>query len=447
LKTSSAFMNQQNRFRLALQAGLGGHLPAVLVLLFTSILIVLREPRYFFQPRFWAEEGARHFAFSYHHGWLAALFQPQVGYLNFWPNLATRLAVLAPLERAPLVTTLLALLVQVLIIALILWSRSSLWNRWDRKLLGVAVVLFSPLSAEVWLNTINSYTFFAAITFFILLEETPRRAPRFWLYNILLVLGGLSGTLSSFLLPLFIFRAFIEKDKQRWLQVLLLGICALIHVVLIISVQTEANFGERFHLIGLTTLGITIWTQSIAFFAFGPEQAYEWARIFFSMTTNDLAGFQMWGRMLLVAQIILFILLSANLSWMNRLLFLGGYAILLVLPMMFSIISDKYTLIDTGLHQRIFFAPNILLGWMLVQGICFSVEKHRLTVFRNLVSLLCVLLVSASLLWGIKSYQEPWFVTVYWPDWTTEVQTWKQNPEHKLQIQPEGWEIELQAPP
>lgn len=412
----------------------------------TTILIVLREPRYFYQPRFWAEEGSLHFAYSYSHNWWAALFQPQVGYLNFWPNLATLLAVLPPLEFAPYVTTFMALLIQLVPVVFILSSKSPIWSSWIRKLVALAIFLFSALTGEVWLNTINSYSFMAIVTFLILLEETPADRIRRWIYRFLLVVGGLTGTVSCFLIPLFGLRALVEKEKERWFQVLFLSACTLVQIILIFRYRSNESFGDRFHLIGLTTLGVTIWTQSLALFAFGFQQADEWARVLFSMASQDLGSFQMWGRILLLSAGILFLLFSSNLSILQRVLFIGGYVILLVLPMMFSVIKDKYALIDTGLHQRIFLAPNILLGWMLLFGIRFRNEKGWRVPLANLISLLCALMVAASLFWGMQSYREPWFVAEYWPDWKAETEIWEADPTYALKIQPEGWVINLSQP-
>jgi hypothetical protein len=404
---------------------------------------VLRDTRFFTQPRFWAEEGMLHFAFSFSHPWYQALFAPQVGYLNFWPNLATWLATLVPLEFAPLVTTLLAMLVQLIPVGLILWSRSSFWAGWPFKLAFVAVLLFTPLSSEVWLNTINSYNYLLIATLIILFEEPAQHSPRRWGTRGLLVIAGLSGTVSCFLIPIFIFRALLEKQRERWVQIIILSVCALIQIALILSYRSNADLSQRFHLIGLTTLGVVLWTQGLSLFATGFHQTRDWARMLFSMTTQDLAGFQLWGRLLLFAGMALILFLSANLSKKLRFLFLGSYAILLILMMMFSVISDKYTLLDTGLHQRIFFAPNVLLGWMMIMGIRFTREKGWLAFSGNLASAGCAFLVCASLIWGLINYHDPWFFNLNWPAWPAEVQAWRADPHYALRIQPDGWVVIL----
>jgi hypothetical protein len=413
-----------------------------LMVIFALLITYFRYPRYFLQPRFWAEEGSRHFAFSYSHNWLIALFHPQIGYLNFWPNLATLLAAILPLESAPLVTTLMAMLVQLIPIVLILWSESTFWKGWLRKLVGILVFIFVPLSQEVWLNTINSYNYFAIITFLILLEDPPASPTRRWIYRTLLILAGLTGTLSCFLLPLFVIQWFKEKNKERLLQIFLLLICAAIQVYLIFSYSGKGDLSQRFYPLGFATFGATIWTQSMGLFVLGYARVSDWARSLLSLVPNNMHAFRIWGRSLFVFGMILFFLLSANLKLKVRILFISSYVILLLLPMMFSIIQDKLSMVYTGNHQRLFFAPNVLLGWMLLLGIRYY--KGPPITKTNLISLFCTIILIFALFWGIKSYPLPSSVADYWPDWKSEVQIWKNNPDYLLHIQPNNWVVQLQ---
>jgi hypothetical protein len=245
------------------------------------------------------------------------------------------------------------------------------------------------------------------------------------------------------LIPFFLFRAVYEKNKERFWQTAILSFCALIQIALIFSFRSSGSFEQRFHFIGLSTFGVTMWTQGIALFAFGYAQAHEWGRTLFVLATQNIASFQMWGRLLLATGVVLLFLLSSNLSRIKRLLFLGSYLILMLLPMMFSVIQDKYALIDTGFHQRMFLAPNIVLGWMLLAGVRFQKGKGWRAVFSNLVSAFCAAIIGASLFWGIQTYRERWFWIEYWPDWKAEVSAWRANPGVPLQIQPEGWTVQL----
>jgi len=422
--------------------GVGPNISRFLVVIFAFLITYFRYPRYFLQPRFWAEEGSRHFAFSFSHNWLIALFHPQIGYLNFWPNLATLLATIPPLEFAPLVTTLMAMLVMLIPIVLILWSESPFWKGWFCKLVGILVFMFIPLSQEVWLNTINSYNYFVIITFLILLEDPPTAQTRRWIYRSLLLLAGLTGTLSCFLIPLFIFQWYKEKNRERLLQLFLLLICAAIQVFLIFSYSGNGDVGQRFYPVGFATFGATIWTQSIGLYVFGYAHVSDWARSLLSLVPNNMSTFRIWGRSLFILGMIFLFLLSANHKLKARILFFSSYLILLLLPMMFSIIQDKLSMVITGNHQRLFFAPNVLLGWMLLLGI--RNYKRPLITITNLISIFCTIILISALFLGIKSYPLPSSVGGYWPDWKSEVQIWKNNPDYLLHIQPVNWVVHLQ---
>jgi hypothetical protein len=419
------------------------YLFALMVISLVLLLTYARNPRYLWEPRFWAEEGTLHFAYSYAHPWYLALFAPQSGYLNFWPNFTTLIATIPPLEYAPLVTTVLALLIQLVPIFIILSSRSPLWNHWLRKLCGIGVILFVPLTNEVWLNSVNSYNYFAVITFLILIEEPIQGPLRKWLFRLLLIVGGLTGTLSCFLIPLFFLQALVEgKNKERFIQTFLLIVCAAVHLYLIFSYQAAGSIGDRFHIIGFSTIGAIMWTQSIGFLMFGLQQTSAWARPLLLLAYHDLAGFQNWGRILLIICGLFLFILSANFPIKKRLIFLSAYFILLYFPAMFSAIKDKYSLVDTSNHQRLFLAPNIILGLMLLAGVRFP--KLKMFTFKNLASLLCAFVLGISIFWGIFSYSRPYDIAGFWPDWKVEVQIWKDQPNYPLRIQPAGWVVYLQ---
>src|SRR5512133_505488 len=88
---------------------------------------VARCPQLLASPRFWAEEGRDYFAYAFAHGPLAGLLASHLGYYALVTNASAALASVVPLEHAPLVTTAIALLVQLAVSALVLTSVSSLW--------------------------------------------------------------------------------------------------------------------------------------------------------------------------------------------------------------------------------------------------------------------------------------------------------------------------------
>ncbi len=144
--------------------------------------MVLRAPIYFSAPSFWAEEGTLYFGLAWTHPVHEALGYRPAGYLLLCANLATTVAAAlvhggaVPLARAPLVTVLASLGVQLLPVAVIAWSRAPFWDGALRRSLGVAVVLFGALTDEIWLNTINCQPWLVVATALLLLEPVDARS-------------------------------------------------------------------------------------------------------------------------------------------------------------------------------------------------------------------------------------------------------------------------------
>src|SRR5262249_48115960 len=168
------------------------------LLLGAAVVMILRAPIYFSAPSFWAEEGTLYFGLAWTHPVREALTYRPAGYLLLCANLATTLAAalvhggLLPLARAPLVTVLASLAVQLLPVAVIAWSRAPFWDGALRRAMGVAIVLFGALTDEIWLNTINCQPWLVVAAALLLLEPSDASSGGWW-SAWLLLLGGLSA--------------------------------------------------------------------------------------------------------------------------------------------------------------------------------------------------------------------------------------------------------------
>ncbi|MDZ4721262.1 MAG: hypothetical protein SH847_22610, partial [Roseiflexaceae bacterium] len=191
-----------------------------------ALLIYAREPRLFYEPRLWAEEGLIYFSYAATHEWWRVILAPQLGYYAMFANFAALLA-------APFVTILLALVIQLLPAVLILWSDSPLWDGrlWRRVLALLALVV--PISGEVWLNTINSQ-FHLALAAGIILAIPPARGTKGWLYAALLAFIGLSSPSACFLVPAFWLRW--QKNKA--------GLADAIILTVALAIQGAIAFGS-----------------------------------------------------------------------------------------------------------------------------------------------------------------------------------------------------------
>lgn len=90
------------------------------VLLAVGLLIFLRAPNLFLDPRFWAEEAFVYFAKAQQSSALEAVFARHMGYFSFFANIGGLVASYVPMERAPYVTLIMSFGAQLLPVSLIM---------------------------------------------------------------------------------------------------------------------------------------------------------------------------------------------------------------------------------------------------------------------------------------------------------------------------------------
>lgn len=193
-----------------------------------------RAPDLLLEPRLFAEEASVYLVYSRHSSFLATLFliptaDGPAGYMMFFTNLVMAAAKPLPLELVPHLTSLAAFLVQLLPIAIVLFSRSVCWPtiRWR---VGAALVLtFSPaLDPEVWLTTLHAPIFLALAAITILVAEIPESRPGRWAARATLALGAATGAYTTLLLPVFLLRAFESRKREHQIQLAFVAVPALL---------------------------------------------------------------------------------------------------------------------------------------------------------------------------------------------------------------------------
>ena len=412
-----------------------------LALLFGCILLLIgREPRFWGSPRFWAEEGSRYFAYAYTHGWYAALAHAELGYIALWPNLATTIAAkLVPLEHAPLVTTLFAAVVQIIPIMLIVWSNAAFWNGFVTKIIGCFAVVFAPLSHEIWLNTINSQFYFLLITLLVLVEDAHSEGARRIVYRVLLVLAGLTGAVSLFLLPVFMVKAAQEKHRERVIQTALLAACAVAQGAVFWSSQVGADAPR--HIVGDVPLfAAVVWIQSIIMSTLGLEQAASISRSIMSVRAASMETFVGVGSALLVAEALILQAIVWRPWAKDRRVLLLGYVCILAGCYAFSLESDKAYLLGAGNGQRYFYVANVAFWLLLLQNIGSS-ERGTWRAW----SIICAAVLVIGLVGGMQGYRPMGIAQRDWPPWQAEVARWRTNTTYCMHIAPAPWRMCLGA--
>ncbi len=388
-------------------------LPCSVLLLGAALLLALRNPLLLLHGRVYAEEGTTYLRFAWNADWPHALLAAHQGYYFLVPNLATLFAArVLPLADAALLFPWCAFLFQLLAVWIAI--RCDAFATTRSKVLAALVVVLAPPSGETWLNTINTQFYLAICTALIAISK-PRRA-----YLCILLLSGLTGVVSCFLLPFFWLRAFADRTRAVITQAALLSACTALQIVVV------ARLGLRpihHHLAYL----VEACADKNVLFAFG--------------TSFPATRF---GNLALAhpsAALPLAILLLAGLAMLLfRVLPVGGRPAISLATM--AVWGQVFTLfggMDLGrllvlpyANGRYFLFSNVCLGLALVS----AWERSPIGSRTRMIAAGCI---GAMLLSGLSDFRRARMQTTLGPDWRSQVQLWQSHPETPIRIFPGQW--------
>jgi hypothetical protein len=168
-----------------------------------ALLVFIRSPALFTDPRFWNEGGTVYFHHAYHNHWLKALLTPHLGYYSLVNNVgATGAANLLPLEYAPFFPLLMSFGVMLLLAAVVVLPGSPFETPRSRAVALLFVLLVPPAHSR-WLTTNCSHFYLCAAAGLILVSAASRGGFGKWIRRLALFLGGFTGVVSAFLTPLY----------------------------------------------------------------------------------------------------------------------------------------------------------------------------------------------------------------------------------------------------
>ena len=399
------------------------------------LLIVLRAPEILLAPRFWAEEGMTYFTAALARPWYQALFTPHFGYLSLWANLSAWLATCVSIVDAPTVTTICALSVQLAPVVLIAYRPLELWQSEVQRAMALLCVVFVPLAGELWLNTINSQFYLSLTTFLLLIDAPSASTAVRWPRRGLLLLGGLTGVVSCFLAPLFVWRWYRERSRDRLIDAAILLGCSLVQAAMFWHMHQDPGVARRFMPLDVSTLGAILVTNSLLWCFAGLETAR--AAATWLLAQRETIQF-VWigaGSLALMGGILAW--LSYGLPRRRRIIGVAAYALLSVLSIVAATGSrtEKWVLIVPGFGGRYFYAPNVILVLMLVANLNRGNSATRR-------SIAAVLLLAAWFNGATQFHNVP----VKGPAWPEEIARWRANPTYAPRIWPNGWSVQLPPP-
>ena len=184
------------------------------VFLAALVAVFSRLPGAFLHPQFFAEDGWVWYQQAYNLHWLRSLGIAQAGYLQTFPRLVTGVALLFPMQWAPLITSLAGAVIQVLPVTALLSRRCAPWGPLRVRILMAALYLAIPDAPEVHIVLTNAMWHLAVLQA-LLAFSLPPLSWRGRVSDVLLfAIGAISGPFCLLLLPCI--AAWWWVRRERW---------------------------------------------------------------------------------------------------------------------------------------------------------------------------------------------------------------------------------------
>jgi hypothetical protein len=199
----------------------------------TLLAIFSRLPGALLHPQFFAEDGWTWYQQAYNLHWLPSLGIPQAGYMQTFPRLVTGLALLFPMQWAPLVMTLAGAVIQALPVIALLSHRCAPWGPLRVRMWMAALYIAIPDAPEIHVVLTNAMWHLALLQALLAFSVPPlswrARASDVALFLIV----GITGPFCILLWPTVAVYWWVRR--QRWTLVVL-GLMLLGVVIQVLTI-------------------------------------------------------------------------------------------------------------------------------------------------------------------------------------------------------------------
>lgn len=392
----------------------------IIALVLCLILILYREFSLILTPRLWAEEGSIFLSFAYKSSITDIFTTVHVGYITLFNSIVSFFqAKVFPLELAPIISTAFGLLIQLTPLIIIIYSSYFLWDTIIKKALYLLTIIYITPS-ELYLNTTNSHFIFGLSCFLIVLISTKEIGfVKKWLYRIILFVGVFTGPASMLLTPIFLFRAYTEKQKEKYIQAAIMLIGSIIQASIIIYSIKYNEFNSNYHRLEIMDFRISIQSFFIDNFSLRVSDFGRHSRINIGTFIFFYSVFLFFKRM----------------KDKDMALIFASFLIV-------ALFSTAGSLRMAG-APRYAYIPSCILYFIIISEL--FVTKKNISMFRKSIAFLIFLLAIFN---NINHYQSGMrgMYSEISPEWNQELAHWKQDNNYKLKIHPQNdliWDMEL----
>ena len=372
-----------------------------------------------------AEEGSIFFSYAFNKGFLSSIFYIDFnsGYYNLWANTSAIIASWFKLEVSPLVTTYLSLIPKLFIFYFILYGNSFLFNNLKNKYIGCLIFLVSPaIVPEVWANTINSQLFFCILMLIYCFEDFNKKK-----INIVVMISvffaGMSGLYSAILAPIFFFKYRIFQKTQDRYNYFIISFCLLVQLLIVLY----AKFNNFIYQNKIHSINLELFINFIYNVIFKSILGMQ------SKIIVSALNFHRIYYLLIISMLLFFVLYYLFKKYKNYLI-----------KNAYTSLSLIYSFFAISLFVMIGGVSNYVGGrYAVVPSIIFLLILMHLSNLLNAFKIKYLFLTAliTSLSFGFYEYKTnnkyyKFLECVSCPNWLTEVQNWRQQPNYILKIWP-----------
>jgi hypothetical protein len=385
------------------------------ILIIATIVLFIRRTDSFINPQFWAEDGPVFFLQQYENG-LSTITQPYAGYLHLIPRLIAFISELFfPYSLVPFVYTFMSFVITLFVINAIFSRRLNIKYK---GLFSLALVLIPHYGNEVFMNVTNIQWILCVLLVTTAMKEEPNyvygNLKTQYVFDIITTtLCGLTGPFLIFIMPLFAWKWFQNKNKYNSIIIFAVGIILIVQLSLIPFETVELRSSY-------INLDLNAYGQIIGTKIFGG--------LFLGRLANSISPF-----LLSAVYFSLVVTLVLHSPHKRKFIIFFLYIhLVILLAVFYKFKATPEILIPPENGTRYFYLPYIMIVWSLVIAL-EEIKNWKKALI--LIALLCVFFSA------LTSNFRSSYIDFNWLFYSKNIG----KEDIVIPINPKGWQIYVKA--